>query len=545
MPKRSISPAFLPPAKRIHGLDKSKSYSAPSLNISSLYDELILCIFSYLSSAELCATMAVNKNWSRLAMDSELWRLLYIKAFGRTRLRGARGFVGRSDGREIRPLPSKMNHQPLTTKDWKWMFRISSNWKRGRCTVERGVPPPIDPSSGNDEVHKTNVLLAGSLAIIASSKPSSSIEIRLRGKSDIDCTFHFDSAFPEQSPRITSMTLDQSPPRSGHLRVVLCLSTGEFSIFSINYSDPSPSPGRLTYVPNRRSARTSSIIQVAYHHPLLITLSASFTLSIYDLSLDRINLSQTLTSFTSFPPASLVLSTPANTTYKLVLAYAVPVYPSHWSVGATEVIISRSPSGPVSLRSSDPPTPLAPLPPFTSPMTILTTRTTRAIDIPQGWVDEQKLRSIRNQWHRKVIGVADTQTDGKWVVIAPRNEMLSGHNADPSSVSLTPPFFTPGMQLYRLSLPPPTNSVASLAPKLTFVRMLEGQPGPISALALADGRCVSLGCNGSIWVWDLEGGTGAQVADGNRYAPHGTVTFDDRRIVTVENDEMVIRRFDI
>ena len=81
------------------------------------------------------------------------------------------------------------------------------------------------------------------------------------------------------------------------------------------------------------------------------------------------------------------------------------------------------------------------------------------------------------------------------------------------------------------------------------MRTLHGPLGPVSALSLADGRCVSLGVNGSIWVWDLEGGEGTEIAqpvDGCKQADgRGTVVFDERRIVTSGVRGMEERKFDI
>jgi len=63
---------------------------------------------------------------------------------------------------------------------------------------------------------------------------------------------------------------------------------------------------------------------------------------------------------------------------------------------------------------------------------------------------------------------------------------------------------------------------------------------------------VSLGLNGSIWVWDLEGGTGAEVApaddsmmESTGHPTKGNVSFDERRIVTARAGKVVVRRFDI
>ncbi|PIL33892.1 hypothetical protein GSI_03598 [Ganoderma sinense ZZ0214-1] len=413
MSKHTLSPALLPAAKRLHTLQAERTAHDLQLGTtfdSLLFDELILVIFSYLSYTDLCAIQSINRNWSRLSLDNQLWKSLYISEYGRLRLRGARGFIGRGDGREVKPLPGRAKLEDV--RDWKWMFRISSNWR-----------------TGTDSVTHT----------------------------------------------------------------------------------------------------------------------------------------QTLSSFTSYPPSSLVLSTPSATTYKLILAYAIPVYPAHWTVGATELIIS-------STRADR--------------MVVVNTRTTRAIDIPPGWVDETKMRAVREQWDRKVARVADTQTDGKWVVLAP-GQNLPLLDADtpgvttPHSSSLTssssssspassPPLPTyvsssmysaSGLQLYRLHLP--ASPSGSSLPRLTFVRTLHGQLGPVSTLALSDGRCVSLGVNGSIWVWDLEAGTGTEVSAGTTAAgdegdtqwerarlrlasgTRGAVVFDDRRIVSACGAGVEVRRFDI
>lgn len=287
--------------------------------------------------------------------------------------------------------------------------------------------------------------------------------------------------------------------------------------------------------------------------------------------------SQTLSSFTSHPPSSLVLSTPSPTTYKLVLAYAIPVYPAHWSVGATELIISGfSSAAPASSELSRPFGSIQSA--YEPAMTVLATRTARAFDVPQGWIDDRKMKIMREQWGRKVENVSDTQTDGKWVIIAPgrkREGELSRRGASPtpssnsSSSEMTSPnhyssqsslssLHSPThLQLYRLHLPSTASSL-STQPKLTFVRNLHGQTGSVSALSLADGRCVSLSTNGSIWVWDLEGGTGAEVAplsfgydedeisdeDGN-WQGKGTIVFDERRIISAGRRGVQVRRFDV
>lgn len=598
MSKRGLSPQNLPTSKRPHIIQIRPLHSPCSLD--SLYDELVLTIFSYLSWVDLCAVQLINSNWARLAADNELWRKQYLLVYGRLRLRGSRAFLGRCDGREVKPLPARAQSDVPVCRDWKWMFRISSNWRNGsypsilftfcflwivlgRCSVEHSNHRHrllSQQDSKLTNVYNSYLLLAGPLIITASSRPSYEPVIYISGTTE-SCSVVY-------KPRgttycnITAMAIDQSPPVFNHFRMVAFLSTGEFTSYQLQQHPVSVSAPLFSFVPSRRGLPLP-VMQAVYHHPLLVTLSPDFTISLYNLEFDGVKLIQTLTSFTSFPPVSMILSAPSPGTYKLVLAYAIPVYPQHWTAGATELIISNPrmvvPSSCHPLPSDSPPS--RETSSQSDVLTVLGTRTARAVDVPFGWIDERKLRVMREQWCRKVTRVADIQTDGKWVILAPGDqisgienhlEALQGLTPNPSYPSPTsrtkrpddivntftaPSLHSPtNLQLYRLILPP-QNSISSSLPRLSFVRTLHGQTGPIAALALSDGRCVSLGFNGSIWVWDLEAGTGAQVAaanlesvDGLALGPdaepiRGSVSFDERRLIIAQCDNVVVRRFDV
>ncbi len=421
----------------------------------------------------------------------------------------------------------------------------------GRCTVER---LHVTPSESAQDSHQIHILLTGPYIISASSRPSTSPWICLSGPGSwglshkLHCPTVHSGLY-----HITALAQDQSLPSASHTRIAAFLHNGELYIFHVDHSNPASSRLEMTHSPVRRFARTSSISQAVYHHPILVALSESFNLSIYDLSSGSVRHSQTLTSFTSYPPTSLVLSAPAPDMYKLILTYSVPVYPRHWSVGVTELVISGPSLGSNAVTSK---LSLSPLPHQSSiaqPMCVASTRSTRAVDIPQGWMDENKLRYMQEQWSRKVARVSDTQTDGKWVILAPADPAIfTGSSSSPdTSVSNSNPMqlYSPtSLQLYRLSLPSPSPSVSAPRPRLTFIRNLHGHSGPVSSIAVADGRCVSLGIDGSIWVWDLEAGTSTEVSGLNSENAHvvsGAVVFDERRIVTARGGDIMIRRFDM
>ena len=138
MGKHTLSPAPLPPRKRAQIEAHQSTQTLPTLTFeTALYDELILLCFSFLSYRDLCLSQSTSKNWARLSADNHLWKGLYLHTFGRARLRGTRGFIGRTDGREVRPLPGRAarggagKEKYVDYRDWKWMFRISSNWRTG------------------------------------------------------------------------------------------------------------------------------------------------------------------------------------------------------------------------------------------------------------------------------------------------------------------------------------------------------------------------------------------------------------------------------
>ncbi|KZV74462.1 hypothetical protein PENSPDRAFT_682046 [Peniophora sp. CONT] len=564
MSKRALSPALLPPSKRIHVPANDKHHvSAPERTFDSLFfDELILNIFSYLSYSDLCAVQGVNHNWARLSLDNQLWKSLYVNEYGRLRLRGGRGSAKRPDGREIRPLPGRAAQFLALEglKDWKWMFKISRNWRTGHCSVtslraqesSESLNTPstsrtTDDLVGTTPVTLTSLVLSGLTTICASSEPSLTPSIQLLGRTTHPILCQAAPKSADAPMHVTALTVDQSHSHTGHTRFAVCLSNGELAVHDLKDGSLVPTI-QHHYAPPVPISRVKPIIQAAYHHPLLVTLSESFSLSVYDATTPQLRLVHCLTSFMSYPPASLVLTAPSPTSYKLLVSYCCPTYPRHWSIGMTEVLIRSTTSS--------------------AAFEVQSTRSIRALDMPVGFIDDARMEALREQWGRKVPAVAATQSDGKWVVMAPTDAPCTECALAAASFSVSCPHpdrraWAPTslpLQLYRLSFPS-SGASSGANSKLSFVRHLYGQSAPIASLALADGRCVGLGLDGSVWTWDLEGGgLGVEVSpptegyeideeEGARRARlrdgmKGVVSFDERRIVTSGPGGVVVRNFD-
>lgn len=366
------------------------------------------------------------------------------------------------------------------------------------------------------------ICLAGRLIVSARPATTGSSYVTIHHPSKGDHKLECVSTKLDGASHITVMTIDHSEGLSIHSsRLAVFLSTGEFSVFALSHHDLSASSRLIRFVPRVHTSRNTPIVRAAYHHPLLVTLSASFRLTIYDLSHGKARAMETLSSFTSYLPASMSLSavsssSQAISTYKLLLAYSVTVYPEHWSVAATEVAISATTFG------------------------VQSTRTARACEIPFGFISTETERVMRDQWARRVKHASDValDPDGRWIVLGPGADAGTAPNA---------------LQLYRLSFRSGSATGTDTQPKLIFVRHLHGLSGPVSCLAIAGGRCVCVGANGSMRVWDLEHGAGAEIreADAKQWEGggvanrQGAVVLDDRKVVSISQEGVQVRRFDI
>ena len=81
MAKRSLSPVHLPLAKRAHLIAQSPSTVLPPAqpnSFESLYDELILHVFTFLSYTDLCALQTTDRNLARLSLDNQVHSTFHL-----------------------------------------------------------------------------------------------------------------------------------------------------------------------------------------------------------------------------------------------------------------------------------------------------------------------------------------------------------------------------------------------------------------------------------------------------------------------------------
>ncbi|KAF8757214.1 F-box-like [Rhizoctonia solani] len=347
---------------------------------------------------------------------------MFLREFSRSRLRGSRGFATQPN-REIKPLPSRAqahgegqnsdDYLPENFVDWRWMFRVSSNWSRGRCTatVQRGSLAlrwntacwhrPENPIAASLSTLTTQTLpmLARASIYVFCDAINSGLRIR------------YEPAFNEQV-FVTSLCLDHS---SANIRLAIFYSDHTWAIHTVDY-ERRCSTTDFTSSRSRDLVSNTTIVKAVFHHPLLITLSSSFRMCIYYLPTPPAPpvLKHTLSSYSGFAPLTMTLAryrTPDQ--YRVLLAHASPIYPAHWGPSATDIMIS--------IQSILNPSQSNALSPMTPGVRILSSSSTNS-QLPVGWIPDGSPDGIpeelRLRWLRKVSYVSGIQTDGRFVVFA-------------------------------------------------------------------------------------------------------------------------------
>ena len=306
------------------------------------------------------------------------------------------------------------------------------------------------------------------------------------------------SSFGTESIRVSTFALNQAGQSGREVQIAVFYArenrAHHISIFGIT----SGLQGARGLKAHRPETNHGYATHAAFHSSLLVALSSTFQLEMYEVTEDKIQPLRIMESFSSYPPTSLTLCR-AQSAYQILLSYAVPVYPQHWSVATTRLSVREGEDE------------------FMS-------RTIRVFNpTSASWEDippSERVQSTSGSPPRygpKMASVAAVETDGRWLVVAPSDDNL--------------------MEVYRIK-----------QNRLVHSRTLLGPHHATVGLAVSEGRCVSVSRDGIAWVWDLEGGWGVEVQSEPFFEgvvePHARVVFDERQIAVGCNERVMIVRFD-
>ncbi|KAF2855287.1 hypothetical protein T440DRAFT_415558 [Plenodomus tracheiphilus IPT5] len=320
---------------------KVRRLSRPD-RLSRLSDELLVRILSFVPVPSLLVCQRISKKFSRLSIDSELWKAAYYRAFVLPR-------ASRIPGIRDPATPNRLHYSSRLSKwlddrnlvkdgaktHWKQQYRLRHNWTQGQCAVseilvaERPPDPPLLVMMSNNIVYTADS--------ISGLRAWSS-------KVDRDLLASTDLTSDAGTPRLpVSMAIDVADRVDGTERVVVGFEDGSFSVFALKRDQK-----RLENLYTHPASTNGMLAAIAYASPYLLTMTEDHLLSLYVFSessdksgsLDDPQLLYSLRSSTAWPPVSLSLRTTASS-MTAAIAYSLPTYLSGWTVGVQELCISH------------------------------------------------------------------------------------------------------------------------------------------------------------------------------------------------------------
>ena len=285
----------------------------------------------------------VSRKFSRLSVDSELWKSAYYRRFvlpKACRIPGIKESGG-PDRLHYSSRLSKWLDEGHLVKDgvqtnWKQQYRLRHNWAQGQCTVdeivvaEKSSDPPLLVMMSNNIVYAADSI-SGLRAWSLKDGRGLLAYVSLHNERNT-----------AQLP--VSMAIDAAESNEAIIRIVVGFHDGAFSIYSLS-KDHKKFDSLFTHPPSANGMLSA----LAYSSPYLLTMTGDHLLSLYtfeeELKTSRTSkaprLLYSLRSHTAWPPVCLSLRTTMADSITIVIAYCLPTYLSGWTVGIQELKLSH------------------------------------------------------------------------------------------------------------------------------------------------------------------------------------------------------------
>ncbi|GKT62191.1 F-box domain-containing protein [Colletotrichum tofieldiae] len=261
---------------------ESKIIFADDDILSSLSDELLLRILSFLPTSNLLGIAPVSRRFYRLSSDSQLWRTLYYHRFVLPRALRIPGFRDGS-ARES----TRIHYSARRTVwadggwgrrggsgqfvDWKRQYRLRHNWASGKASVEELKVG--EASSAFSESRKTLAKVVEGIAITADSV-SGLRAWDLKTREPI-AQIGLGEGLGETTP--TCLAVDDQVFENKKLDVLVGFLDGSFGAWRLDLEDG----GFLRRYMHEKSSN-GRLVEIAYRHPFVLTATESVLISLYN-----------------------------------------------------------------------------------------------------------------------------------------------------------------------------------------------------------------------------------------------------------------------
>ncbi|PKS12385.1 hypothetical protein jhhlp_000589 [Lomentospora prolificans] len=259
------------------------SFAASSHDhISSLSDEILLRILSFLPLSTLLGISPVSRRFRRLSTDSQLWRQLYYLHFVLPRAMRIPGFrpnlcqdgtassrtVLRHSGVDLRKSRALSGD---TFIDWKRQYKLRHNWSRGKCAVEE-LDVGADGLDPGLRRKRTLAKVLDGIAITADSTAG----LRAWDLKSKKLLAQADLSDGHISSDPTCIAVDDQSADGKGLGVALGFFDGSFGVWSLDLV-----AGEMSKRYRHSNSTNGKLISVAYHFPYVMTATSRDLVSIY------------------------------------------------------------------------------------------------------------------------------------------------------------------------------------------------------------------------------------------------------------------------
>ncbi|PIA98993.1 hypothetical protein CB0940_03425 [Cercospora beticola] len=327
--------------------------SSTTDRLSSLSDELLLKVLSFLPVPHLATCQRLSRKYQKLAGDGQLWKSHYYNRFVRPRaskLPGLKELGIVDDSLHFASKASRWLDDDHLVKrggatDWRRQYKLRHNWAKGSCAVneiaiaERPSVPPILVQMAEGVIYmvdKDDGLRAWASVGLGSEGFA---QMRLRAPSPP-----------------TSLAVQQDGAIKDTTRLAIGFEDGSFGIYAFHHSTR-----RFSSLYTHETSSAGVITATAMSWPYVVTMTATQLLSLYRFRGQRVDQSSavspeteekhnrvprppillhSLRSQSVWPPLSIQLRQ-QSTAVTICVAYALPTYLSGWTVGLQEVNVSK------------------------------------------------------------------------------------------------------------------------------------------------------------------------------------------------------------
>ncbi|KAI9163716.1 hypothetical protein HJFPF1_05338 [Paramyrothecium foliicola] len=261
--------------------------------ISTLSDELLVRILSFMDEKTLLDISSVSRRFNRITADSQLWRPHFYRRFilprahripgfrtgattTSTRLHYSRnasiwadGGFGRRGGL-VDPADTSMNFADAV--DWKKQYKLRHNWARGRCAVEEVYMSDSESETATDRPRTLVKVTEGLAVTVDSSWGLRAWDLRTR---QTIAQVGLDNG-QDVYAQPTCLAVDGQRLSRDLLDIVVGFLDGTFGVWTLDIQQK-----KLLRLYRHSKGFFGELVSVAYLHPYVLTATKVGFVSLY------------------------------------------------------------------------------------------------------------------------------------------------------------------------------------------------------------------------------------------------------------------------